>query len=57
MQLLREVEKFLKVSNTPAARFGRMVMGDPRFVFDLRRGRQPRAQTVLRVRSYLETGE
>lgn len=57
VQLLREVEKFLKISNTPAARFGRMVMGDPRFVFDLRRGREPRAQTVQRVRAYLETGE
>lgn len=38
----------------PAARFGRQVMGDPRFVFDLRKGREPRPQTVRRVLSYLE---
>ncbi len=31
-------------------------MGDPRFVFDLRRGREPRAQTVRKVRNYLEQG-
>ena len=55
VQLLRDVEKYLKNSNTPAARFGREAMGDPRFVFDLRRGREPRARTVERVRAFLET--
>jgi len=50
------VEKFLKTSNMPAARFGREAMGDPRFVFDLRRGREPRASTIERVRSFLEFG-
>jgi hypothetical protein len=29
-------------------------MGDPRFVFDLRRGRDPRPGTIARVRAYLE---
>ena len=55
MQLLREVERFLRHSEIPAARFGRDVMRDPRFVFDLRKGREPRIQTVNRVRAYLET--
>lgn len=55
MHLLREVEKFLKNSNMPAARFGREVVKDPRFVFDLRRGREPRPRTVERVRAFLET--
>ena len=54
MQLLREVEKFLRTSEIPAARYGREVMRDPRFVFDLRNGREPRIQTVNRVRAYLE---
>ena len=54
MQLLREVEKFLRKSEIPAARFGREVMHDPRFVFDLRKGREPRSETVTRVRAYLE---
>jgi hypothetical protein len=56
VHLLREVEKFLKISNIPAARFGREAMGDPRFVFDLRRGREPRPRTVERVRAFLEIG-
>lgn len=54
MYLLREVEKFLKSSNMPAARFGREAVKDPRFVFDLRNGREPRPRTVERVRAFLE---
>ena len=54
MQLLREVEKFLRQNDTAPTRFGREVVGDPRFVFDLRKGRDPRPQTVARVRAYLE---
>jgi hypothetical protein len=56
MYLLREVEKFLKRSEVAPTRFGRDVVGDPRFVFDLRRGREPRAQTVARVRAFIESG-
>ena len=56
MHLLREVKKFLTVSQISAARFGRDAMRDPRFVFDLRNGREPRHRTVTRVRAYLEAG-
>lgn len=38
----------------PATRFGREAVSDPRFVFDLRRGREPRPQTIERVRAFLE---
>lgn len=54
MNLLRDVEKFLRHSETAPTRFGRDVVGDPRFVFDLRNGRDPRPRTVARVRAYLE---
>ena|GEM_PF-7001317 len=57
VQLLREVEKFLRATKVPAARFGREAMHDPRFVFDLRRGREPRAATIIRVRAYLSIGQ
>jgi hypothetical protein len=52
--LLREVEKFLRQHDTAPTRFGRDAMGDPRFVFDLRNGRDPRPGTVARVRAYLQ---
>jgi len=54
VNLLREVEKFLRQNDTTPARFGREVVGDPRFVFDLRNGRDPRPRTIARVRAYLE---
>ena len=52
--LLREIEKFLRSEEVAPTRFGRDAVGDPRFVFDLRRGREPRAGTVKRVRAYLQ---
>lgn len=54
MYLLREIEKFLRISQIPPARFGREAMGDPRFVLDLRNGREPRPRTIARIRHYLE---
>ena len=57
MYLLREVEKFLRQSDVAPTRFGRDVVGDPRFVFDLRNGRDPRPQTVARVLASLEAGQ
>ena len=55
MHLLRKVEKFLRLTEIPPTRFGRQVMGDPRFVFDLRNGREPRPGTVQRVLAFLES--
>ena len=57
MHLVREVEKFLRSNETAPTRFGRDAVGDPRFVFDLRRGREPRPQTVARVRAFLEAAQ
>ena len=54
VHLLWEIEKFLRASQVAPTRFGRDAVGDPRFVFDLRRGREPRAGTVERVRAYLQ---
>jgi len=54
VHLLWEVEKFLRSTDVAPTRFGRDVMGDPRFVFDLRNGREPRESTVKRVRSFLK---
>ncbi len=51
--LLTKVERYLKASGTPPSRFGRDAAHDPRFVFDLRRGREPRAGTAVRVLAYI----
>ena len=51
--LLRAVERHLLERQVKAATFGREAVGDPSFVFDLRRGREPRASTVKRVTDYM----
>lgn len=57
MYLLRRVERYLRASGTSATRFGREAVRDPRFVLDLRNGREPRAPTVARVSAYLDHQE
>jgi 2,4-dienoyl-CoA reductase-like NADH-dependent reductase (Old Yellow Enzyme family) len=57
VQLLRRVESYLKRSGTPATRFGREAVRDPRFVFDLRKGREPGRRIIRRVCAYLESRE
>jgi hypothetical protein len=54
MYLLRRIERYLRETETPPTRFGREAVGDPRFVFDLRLGREPRVQTIRKVRAFLD---
>lgn len=53
MELLEQIETFLDRTRIPPSKFGRMAVGDPRFVEDLRSGRRPRDRTQQRVRAYL----
>jgi hypothetical protein len=57
MHLLRRIELYLRRTGIPPTRFGREVVRDPRFVFDLRNGREPRPATSRRVTAYLELAE
>lgn len=57
MHLLWRIERYLRRSATSPARFGRDAMGDPRFVFDLRRGREPKPATAARAAAWLERKE
>ena len=53
MHLLSMIEKHLRKTGTPATRFGREAVRDPRFVLDLRNGREPRGSTIHRVCTYI----
>ncbi|GGE91664.1 MULTISPECIES: hypothetical protein [Sphingomonas] len=53
MHLLSTIERHLRRTGLPPTRFGREAVGDPRFVTDLRRGREPRPRTIARVVAYL----
>ena len=57
MNLLRRIERHLRQSGTAPTRFGREAVRDPRFVFDLRNGREPRSGTAIKVADYLSRQE
>ena len=55
--LIEIIERHLAATGTKPTRFGRAVTGDPRLVFDLRRGRRPRAKLRERILRSIEGGE
>jgi hypothetical protein len=57
MPLRRRIELYLRRTAMAPTRFGREVVGDPRFVFDLRKGREPREKTEARVHIWLDREE
>jgi hypothetical protein len=57
MMLIRRIERFIHRSGVSASTLGRRALGDPRFVHDLRNGRQPRPETLARLKAWLEREE
>jgi len=51
--LIRKIEVFLRRTGMPATKFGRLAARDPRFVFDLRNGREPRGRTEKRMEHFM----
>lgn len=57
MELLEQIEAYLKQSGVSPSTFGRMAVGDPRLVADLKAGRRPRQRTTERLLNYLTIAE
>lgn len=55
MYLLREIEKFMRETDMPWTKFGRLSVCDPRFVEDLRNGRQPGQKISQRAQHFMNT--
>ena len=53
MTMLNEIESFMKIQQVSPTRFGREAVNDPRFVFDLRLGREMGNRTQRKVEAYL----
>lgn len=51
--LIRSIEMFLRRHDMPATKFGRLAAHDPRFVLDLRMGREPREQMEASIRAFM----
>jgi len=54
IMLLRQIERFLRDTDMPWTKFGRLAASDPRFVEDLRNGRIPRSATEARVEGFMK---
>jgi hypothetical protein len=57
MNLLYEIEKFLRRTSMPPTRFGRLAVRDPRLVGDMKRGREVRETMAQRVRAFIAAHE
>ena len=53
MSVLLKIDRYLRRTGMPMSKFGRLAVGDPRLVHDLRRGRQPRAPMVAKIESFI----
>lgn len=53
--LIRDVERFLTATGLPPTKFGRLAVSDPRLVYDLRNGREPRPALRSRVEHFMNT--
>ncbi len=53
--LITRIERFLRETGMPCTKFGRLAARDPRFVQDLRNGREPRWQTERRIEHFMDT--
>jgi hypothetical protein len=52
--LRRRVEHFLRRTRISATRLGLDVTGDPKLVFEIRKGRVPRPRTEAKVMAYMD---
>ncbi|MBC9032761.1 hypothetical protein IAG41_10195 [Sphingomonas sp. JC676] len=53
MSVHREIEKFLRRTDMPASKFGRLAAGDPGLVRDLRNGRELRPKLEARLKAFI----
>jgi len=57
VKLLIRIEHYLARTGAAPTTFSRAATHDPRFVFDLRRGRRPRPVTAARIHAWLDRAE
>ena len=50
---LAEIDRFLSSAGIDPTALGKQALGDPNFVFDLRKGRSPSTRTIDKVRSWM----
>ena len=56
MSVLGKIERYLRKTEMPPTRFGRLAVNDPRLVGDMRKGREPGPRVVARIEAFLTQG-
>ena len=51
--LLPDIERFLRETGMAWTRFGRLAVGDPRLVQNMRNGRIPKPENETRIRAFM----
>lgn len=54
--ILRRIERYLTATGMKPSVFGRLAAGDPRLVFDLRKGREAGPALRHRLERFMEQG-
>ncbi|MES2987637.1 MAG: hypothetical protein V4808_07010 [Pseudomonadota bacterium] len=52
-----KIEKFLRRTDMPPSKFGRLAARDPRLVHDLRRGREMGTSLAARIEAFIAESE
>ena len=53
MMMLHRIERYLRMTDMPPTKFGRLAINDPRLVRDLRNGREIGRQVSARIEAFL----
>ena len=56
MSTLVLIDRYLRRTQMPPTRFGRLAVNDPRLVGDLKRGRIPGPRLVARIQAFIAAG-
>lgn len=56
LELLAEIDAHCAANGLTRSEFGTKALGDPSFVFDLEKGRDPRGRTIRRVKEFIAAG-
>ena len=54
MDVRQRINRYLKATDMPPTRFGRLAVNDPRLVHDMRNGRQLGRAITERIVAYIE---
>lgn len=53
MSLLTQIDRYLRRTDMPVTKFGRLAVKDPRLVSDLRKGRRIGTDVTARVQAFI----